>query len=162
MQMSNLRRALLALAAIGILIGAFAVLNGSGDDSSGPARTGTGPTGGTTAPAETAEEPGSTKTSPTNPGSTTTEAEPDFQEIEFEDGAPKGGPAQIDATKGERIRFEVQSDVADHVHVHGYDLMKEVGPGKRARFSFVASITGRFEVEMEERAIQIARIEVTP
>ena len=40
--------------------------------------------------------------------------------------------------QGETVRFRVRADVADHVHVHGYDLMKDVEPGKTVTFSFPA------------------------
>ena len=37
---------------------------------------------------------------------------------------------KLEYTPGEQIRFKVGSDVADEVHVHGYDLMKDVA-GRR-------------------------------
>jgi hypothetical protein len=48
------------------------------------------------------------------------------------------------------------------VHLHGYDVFADVAPGKAARLVFVASIPGRFEVELEDRGLQIADIEVRP
>jgi len=56
----------------------------------------------------------------------------------------------------------VRSDVADHVHLHGYDIMRDVAPGMPARLPFKATITGRFEVELEDRGVPIADITVTP
>lgn len=56
----------------------------------------------------------------------------------------------------------VSADVADEVHVHGYDLMADVAPGSPARISFEASVPGRFEVELESRALQIAELRVGP
>jgi heme/copper-type cytochrome/quinol oxidase subunit 2 len=64
--------------------------------------------------------------------------------------------------EGDTVRFRVRSDVADHVHVHGYDLMKDVEPGKTITFSFPASITGIFEIELEDRGEQIAQLRVDP
>ncbi len=162
MQMSNTNRAMIALVAIGILIGAFALLNDSGDDDGGgnaAVQTGTGPTGGATAP-ETAVTTTKTTTKTTTVSAPATEPPP--QEIEVEDGKPKGGVAKIEATKGERVRFTVTSDVADEIHVHGYDLKKDVAPGKPVTFSFEATIEGRFDVELEQRGEQIARLEVAP
>ena len=43
------------------------------------------------------------------------------------------------------------SDVADEIHVHGYDLKKDVPAGGSVRFSFPASIEGVFEIELEGR-----------
>ena len=46
-------------------------------------------------------------------------------------------------------------DVADHVHLHGYDMLRDVAPGRPAQISFRATIPGRFEVELEDRGLQI-------
>lgn len=64
--------------------------------------------------------------------------------------------------QGDTIRFRVRSDVADEVHVHGYDLMKDVEPGQTITFSFPASITGIFEIELESAGKQIAQLRVDP
>ena len=160
MEMDNTRRALLALAAVGILIAAFALLSGSGDDDPASAPVATGPTGGATAPSSGAATATARTTETTTAATTPTTPAP--VQIEVQDGAVKGGIAEIDVRKGERVRIAVKSDVTDHVHVHGYDLMKDVSPGRRASFSFTATVEGRFEVELEERAMQIARIEVSP
>jgi hypothetical protein len=39
--------------------------------------------------------------------------------------------------------------------------MRDVAPGKSARLPFKATIPGRFEVELEDRGVQIADITVT-
>ena len=54
------------------------------------------------------------------------------------------------------------SDVADEIHIHGYDLKRDVAKGGSARFSFPATIEGRFEIELENAGTQIADLEVTP
>ena len=57
----------------------------------------------------------------------------------------------------------MRSDVADEVHVHGYDLMADVAPGQAgARSQFTANLTGRFEIELEDRGKQIAQLTVLP
>jgi hypothetical protein len=56
----------------------------------------------------------------------------------------------------------VRSDVADHVHVHGYDLMQDVAPGAPARISFRADAPGRFEVELEDRHLPLTELVVRP
>lgn len=94
-----------------------------------------------------------------NPGAP---SEPPFPTIEVVDGQPVGGVQQIETDKGEEIAFVIRSDVADHVHVHGYDLFEDVEAGGRARFSFEASIDGIFEIELEDRGVQIAELRVNP
>src|SRR5262245_33217080 len=77
-------------------------------------------------------------------------------------GVPKGGVVRESADKGDRVVVLVTSDVADEVHVHGYDLMSDVAPGSPARIAFQATIPGRFEIELEDRGVQIAELTVNP
>jgi hypothetical protein len=82
--------------------------------------------------------------------------------IVVRDGEPVGGVRDLTYSAGDRIRFTVRSDVASEVHVHGYDLMKDVKAGGSVSFSFPAEIEGIFEVELEETATQLAEITVNP
>ncbi len=77
-------------------------------------------------------------------------------------GEPVGGVAELEYDAGEEVRFEVSSDVADEVHVHGYDLMEDVEAGGTVSFDFPAEIEGIFEVELEGRKEQIAELRVNP
>lgn len=82
--------------------------------------------------------------------------------IVIEGGRPVGGVKELTYAKGDRIRFEVRSDVSDEIHVHGYDLMKDVEAGGTIGFDFPATIEGIFEVELEGRKEQIAELRVNP
>jgi heme/copper-type cytochrome/quinol oxidase subunit 2 len=82
--------------------------------------------------------------------------------IVVRDGEPVGGVAELTYSAGEEVKFKVRSDVADEVHVHGYDLSKDVAAGGTVSFSFPAELEGIFEVELEERAEQIAELRVNP
>ena len=77
-------------------------------------------------------------------------------------GQVRGGIQRATVEQGKKVAIVVGSDVADEVHLHGYDKIADVTPGKLARLVFVASIPGRFEVELEDRGLQIADIEVRP
>jgi heme/copper-type cytochrome/quinol oxidase subunit 2 len=77
-------------------------------------------------------------------------------------GKPVGGIRELTYVKGDRIRFQVDSDVSDEVHVHGYDLMKDVKAGGSVRFDFPASLEGVFEAELEGRKEQIIELRVNP
>jgi hypothetical protein len=72
------------------------------------------------------------------------------------------GVKKLRFEQGETVKFRVRVDVTDHVHVHGYDLMKDVTPGKTITFSFPAEITGIFEIELEDRGQEIAQLRVDP
>ena len=77
-------------------------------------------------------------------------------------GDGSGSIRRVTIEQGQRVTLIVSADVADEVHVHGYDLMADVAPGSPARISFEASVPGRFEVELESRALQIAELRVGP
>jgi hypothetical protein len=82
--------------------------------------------------------------------------------IVIEHGRPVGGIAQLTYNRGEEVRFEVDSDVGDEVHVHGYDIMKDVKAGGSVSFDFPATIEGVFEAELEGRKEQILELTVNP
>jgi hypothetical protein len=82
--------------------------------------------------------------------------------IVIEHGKPVGGIADLTYNKGEQVRFKVDSDVSDEVHVHGYDIMKDVKAGGSVSFDFPATIEGVFEAELEGRKEQILELTVNP
>jgi len=73
-----------------------------------------------------------------------------------------GKVTKLRFTEGETVRFRVRHDSADHVHIHGYDIMKDLEPGKTVTVSFKATITGIFEIELEDSAEQIGELRVDP
>jgi FtsP/CotA-like multicopper oxidase with cupredoxin domain len=77
-------------------------------------------------------------------------------------GEPDGGVKVLAYRKGDRVRLTVQSDRADVVHVHGYDLRVPVRMAGAARFSFAAKIEGEFVIELERTKRQIAALRVRP
>jgi hypothetical protein len=82
--------------------------------------------------------------------------------IVIKNGEPVGGIAQLTYNKGEEVRFKVDSDVSDEVHMHGYDIMKDVEAGGSVNFDFPATIEGVFEAELEGRKEQILELTVNP
>ncbi len=82
--------------------------------------------------------------------------------IVVKNGKPVGGIRNLTYNKGDRIRFKVDSDVSDEIHVHGYDLMKDVKAGGSVSFDFPASLEGVFEAELEGRKEQIIELRVNP
>jgi hypothetical protein len=92
---------------------------------------------------------------------TTTEASgPVAIAVEVKGGKPVGGIQRATAKKGQQVAIVVHSDVADEVHVHGYDLHKDVPAGGTVRIQFPATITGVFEAELESRKLQIVELTV--
>ena len=91
-----------------------------------------------------------------------TTAAGDVAAIVIRDGKPVGGIQELEYSAGEEVRFRVASDVADEVHVHGYDLMQDVTAGGSVEFAFPADLEGIFEVELEGRGEQILELRVNP
>jgi FtsP/CotA-like multicopper oxidase with cupredoxin domain len=69
-------------------------------------------------------------------------------DLVVEDGAMT--PEEIEVGEGDRVRLRVTSDEQMEVHLHGYDIEREVTPGEPATLSFEADLTGRFEIEDHE------------
>jgi len=82
--------------------------------------------------------------------------------IVVRDGEPVGGVRELSFYSDEAIRFRVSSDTAQEVHLHGYDVAKEVEPGGSVAFDVPADIAGIFEAELEDSEQQIARVTVRP
>jgi nitrous oxide reductase len=144
------------LAAAALLLGGFGLASCGGDDEVGTTEsTRTEPTLPTTTDTTTTTTQTTTQT--------TTEAEqPTVVRVRVVGGVPKGGIVRKTVEKGDRVVIIVTSDVADHVHVHGYDIMRNVAAGETARIGFRATVPGRFEVELEDRGAQIADLTVEP
>lgn len=88
--------------------------------------------------------------------------EPAIPTITIKDGQPKGGVLDLSVNKGDEVAFVVDSDTADEIHVHGYDVSAEVEAGGTAKIDFTADIDGIFEVELENTAVPIAELTVNP
>lgn len=72
------------------------------------------------------------------------------------------GPDRAAIRQGEQVILVVHADVSDHVHVHGYDLMADVEPGRPARIRFRANVPGVFEVELEDAGRPLLELEIAP
>jgi hypothetical protein len=143
--LSTAQRLLIVLGAVAVIVVAFVIIRGSGGDDK-PASTSTAAT----------TTPGGTATT-TRPA-----PKPAVATVRVVDAKPHGGIKKLTFAKGGQVRFRVVSDTADEIHVHGYDLMKDVPKGGSVTFSFPASIDGRFVVELEGRGVQIAELDVEP
>jgi hypothetical protein len=69
---------------------------------------------------------------------------------------------ELEFKQGQTVRFRVRHPSVEHVHVHGYDIFKDLQPGKTATVSFKADITGIFEIELEDSATPIAELKIQP
>jgi hypothetical protein len=74
----------------------------------------------------------------------------------------KGAIRKLEVSKGDVVRLRVRASSADDVHVHGYDLLRAVKPGKTTVLRFTADIEGIFEIELEGSGTRIGELRVQP
>ena len=139
----DFRKVALIAAGLGLLVSLYFALR-PGDDNEAASTT-TAVT--TTAPTTTEAPPATTEAPP----ATTTEAAtaPVQVDVVVVGGEPQGGIVRESVDLDSAVVLTVTSDVADEVHVHGYDLMADVAPGAPATIRFTADAPGRFEIELE-------------
>jgi len=153
--MSRAQRLTFLAIAVVIAVVAVIVLSSSGGDDEEPAST----TAATATPSATAtEEPGADAT-----------ATPEATETPEPTATPKPQPPLIEPGKvtelefeeGDQVVFRARADEPQEIHVHGYDIEKEIGPDP-VRVSFPATITGIFEIEIHSTEERIAELRVEP
>jgi hypothetical protein len=82
-------------------------------------------------------------------------------EVTFTGGAVRGGVVRYGIPKGSAVELVVSSDVADQVHVHGYDRLSYVTAGASTTLRFTADLPGVFDVELEQRGAPLAQLQVS-
>jgi hypothetical protein len=107
--------------------------------------------------ADTATPPTSTSSPSAAPA---TEAAGQQIEVEVAGGRVTGDTGRVPVAAGTAVTLVVRSDVADEVHVHGYDLTGDVTPDRPAELEFDATIPGVFEVELHEAGTVLLTLQV--
>lgn len=143
------RRQRLVFLAIAVVIAVAAVALLGGGEDTGPSSTTTAAGTATAAPSATAEP------EEASPVETATD-EPEAVLL------TAGRERTIEVTQGDRVEFRVRSDAPEEVHVHGYDVVKELEPGRTETISFTADLTGIWEIELEVSHQPIGRLRVVP
>lgn len=88
----------------------------------------------------------------------------------FELAIHPGGPAAksevLTVRQNDQVVIRLRSDKPVQIHLHGYDIEKEVVPNAVTSLRFVASATGRFPIEIHSKAPlkqpPLAYVEVQP
>lgn len=80
--------------------------------------------------------------------------------IEVRNATVVGGPVRVETRLGEQLRIVVSSDLADEVHIHGYDRRAQVGAGGQVAIELKADIPGVFEMELEKRRLRLGQLVV--
>jgi len=167
--MRNARLPLIAAAAIAV-VALFLLLRP--DDPEPAADAVSTATAATTTRAQTTTAATTTRAQTTTPAATTTAVTtrprarrgPSAARVTVvvRDGRVQGGIRRASVRRNRDVVLVVRSDVADEVHLHGYDLSRDIAPGRPVRILFRAAITGRFEIELERRGLPIGELEVRP
>jgi hypothetical protein len=154
--MSNPAKGVIAVLALVVAGALFFVIRDDGDSE--PAAADPAPTA-----ADVGNDQPQNKPKPEKPQKPEEpKPEPEVARIVIEGGQPVGGVQELSFDEGDSIRFVVESDVADHVHLHGYDVMQDVAAGGSTEFNVPATLTGVFEAELEDSVVPIAEITVEP
>lgn len=155
------RHLALTTCAAALLLAGCSAQDGPGTTSSPPTAEvtagspGTSPTAsvGSPTPAAPSPSPTASSASPSPTGATT-----QVIEVAFAKGKVKPAADRVDVPRGTRVRLEVTSDVADEVHLHGYDKSAALRPGRTTTLTFQADQKGLFEVEAEEAAVVLTSV----
>lgn len=105
----------------------------------------------------------STETETDAPATTTStppESEGTLIDLSVSGGEVQGG-GRTPVPLGDEVTIRVTSDVDDHVHLHGYDVLVDVVAGQPAELVFTADIPGVFEVELEDARILLVELEIS-
>ena len=157
--MSPGQRIAILLAAVVVLAGGFLLASGSDDDEKDDAAQTTQPappsTVGETAPNEP-ENPAATTPA------TTEQPPPRVETIQIRDKKAVGEPKTLKFDSGETVRLRFESNVAEEVHIHGYDKYVQVPADGSARTRFKADAEGIFEIEAHSTGELLAKLQVSP
>jgi hypothetical protein len=144
-----MKRLLIVVLAVVLAAGLFLFFRSRDEDPSASTTTTTAPT--TTADTTTGIVPQTPPPPPAPP-------KPEQIRIVVRGAKPVGGVKEVTVARGERVVLVVTSDVADELHLHGYNLTRELIPGKTVRLPFRATINGTVEAELESRGLPLVRI----
>jgi hypothetical protein len=81
--------------------------------------------------------------------------------VEVRDGKVRPPTRRVKVAQGAEVRLLVTSDIADEIHVHGFEVAQQkLLAGQQATIEFTADQTGIFEVETHESHLQLLQLEV--
>jgi hypothetical protein len=141
----------LGIAAVIAVVAVILIAGSGGDEDTDGEQTAATPTATSTeTPASQEASPQQTET----PTPTPTPKPPPLLQ--------SGKVTRLEFQKDDTVKFRVASDTDEEIHVHGYDIEKEIPAGETVPVSFKATIEGIFEIEFHHSAEQIGELRVQP
>ena len=142
------------LAPAAVLVGVLALAGCGSDETSATP----------TAPATSGSSSPATGGSPAPSGAPEPVVTPDDAQavsVTVAGGEITGDTGRVEVPQGTKVRLSVTSDVADEIHVHGFDLTAALSPGQATQLEFVADRPGIFEVELHDARQVLTRLQIS-
>ena len=112
-------------------------------------------------PTTEAPPPPPTTEAPPPPPPPTTEPSADVViSVALVDGRIEG-ERRYEASLGDTVELRVTSDVAEEVHLHGYDVLFQLEPGAEVRVVFEANLPGVWEAELHPSHRELFQLQVS-
>ena len=111
-------------------------------------------------PVDTVPSPGASG-SPAQTATTTVTTAAHQIRVSIAAGNVDPAPGRFSVREGDTVRIVVTSDVADELHVHGYERTVKLAPGKPTTLEFVADRQGLFDVETHETTLTLFQLQVS-
>jgi len=80
--------------------------------------------------------------------------------VKVRGGKASGDTGRVAVPLGTPVVISVSSDVADEIHVHGYERMVKVPAASTAAVTFTATKPGTFDVELENAKLALLQLQV--
>jgi hypothetical protein len=96
------------------------------------------------------------------PGSDDKSTGPQAIRLQLKNHALVGGRKVIKVKKGDRVVMVVSSDKPEKIHLHGFEIERDVTPSKPGRFAFTAKNEGAYAIESHTTEKKLATLQVQP
>lgn len=82
-------------------------------------------------------------------------------EVAYTGGKVVTADSRVETTLGEKIIVRISSDVADQIHVHGYNVYADVPAGGSVEIPLTMTLSGGYEVELHEAGRPLLQLRTT-
>lgn len=108
----------------------------------------------------TATAPGSSPTGPSAAPGKAPELTVRTISVKVRGGKASGDTGKVTVPLGSPVIISVSSDVADEIHVHGYERTVKVPAASTASIAFTANKPGTFDVDLDNPKVALLQLQV--